>query len=177
MPGFQARIDLANPTYAKFVTHRPLESIPDGPDREAAAMCCSNQKIATTGTYQNFQFFGVMIVISVCAFLILVSLALDFTVAQVRKRWVTPVGTARQLARDHDNRYWLLRVALQGSGVQHWRRSGSKRDNPLPIVDQGYDLYSPGLGPDQDDFYRVDGVSEAEAGQHEDSRPASVEKS
>ena len=177
MPQFQTRLDLTNSTLAKFLTYRPLDSIPAGPERDAAALCCTNQKIATTGTFQNFQFFGVMIVVAACAFLILTSLLLEVTVGFVRERWRSPEGEARQLARDHDNRFWLMRMALEGTGVRHWRRAGRKSDNPLPIVDRSCDVYPPRTAATEpEDFYRPGGAVQ-EGGSEDVIRMGSVEKS
>ncbi len=175
MAQFQTRLDLANPTLAKFLTYQPIDSLPAGPARDAAMMCCSNQKIATTGTYQNFQFFGVMVVVAACAFLVLTSYVLELAVGLIRDRWPSPAARTRQLARDYDSRYWLLRMALQGAGVPHWRRGGRKHDNPLPIVDQSCEVFVPRTGPEIDDFYRPGGATE-DGGQEDVSRTASVQK-
>jgi len=169
MAQFQTRLDLSNPTFAKYLTFRPLDSIQDSAERDAAMMCCSNQKIATTGTYQNFQLFGVMVVVAACLFLILTNVLLESTVALIRERWGTREARARQLTRDYDNRYWLMRTALQGNGVRNWRRGGADNDLPIPIIDQKYEVYPPREGTEGDEFYKAVDAIDA-------SRPGSVEK-
>ncbi|KAK3937728.1 hypothetical protein QBC46DRAFT_356451 [Diplogelasinospora grovesii] len=154
---FLGRIDLSNPSlYGRYLVYQPLDSLPEGPEKDAVYDGCYNQKITTTGQYQNFQFFPVMAVVVVCVLIILVSLSLEACVRIARQRWVSRSGTVRQLARDLDGQYWLLRMALEGTtGAGLWRRGGRKMDSDIPVVDQMFCVHPPGASDYQvDEFYK-----------------------
>lgn len=150
---FLDRIDLSSPeVYGRYLTHVPLDKL-SGREREAADYNCHNQKITTTGQFQNFQLLGVLIVIVSCVFIILISLFLELTVGYVRRYWVSKDGQARQLAREMDNQFWLLRMSLEGAGVSGWRRGGRKMDSSIPIMENTHMVHPP--SDYGDNFYQV----------------------
>jgi hypothetical protein len=115
-----------------------------------------------------------MIVVAICTFIILTSLLLEFIMGLIRRHWVTKEGQARQLARDLDSQFWLLRMGLQGTGVRHWRRGGKKMDSYIPVVDQDCEVLPPSTDYDIDDFYKPS--SAALTGPNSESVSGSVEK-
>jgi len=141
---FLDRIDLSSPLYANTLIYRPYDSMPKGAERDAVYAGCQNQRIATTGQYQNFKFWAVALIVIVCLVILALSVALDPAMRFIRRKWWhTEDGDAKQRARDHDGLYWLLRMALEAQGVGPWRRGGRKADSEIPVVDG---FYSSGFG-------------------------------
>ncbi|KAK1834113.1 hypothetical protein QBC39DRAFT_31541 [Podospora conica] len=133
---FLDRIDLSSPIYQNMLIYQPMDSLPKGSEERAAVDAnCRNLRITTSGRYQNFQLWGVMLVIILSVLIIGVSMVLEPCARLVRSHWVTHEGQIRQLARDMDGQYWLVRIALEGAGVGPWRRGGSKADGSIPVVD------------------------------------------
>ncbi|KAH7123044.1 hypothetical protein EDB81DRAFT_952022 [Dactylonectria macrodidyma] len=134
---FQGRIDLSSPElYGDFLIYEPIEEMPGGRLRDAAEYACQNQKFTTTGRYQNFRFFELMLIITISFCLIVSSVQLEPALTLIRRRWSTKTGQSRQLARDTDGKFWLLRFALESVGVGPWRRGGKAQKSHVPIVDR-----------------------------------------
>lgn len=133
---FLDRIDLSSPIYQNMLLYQPMDSFPKGSKaRDAVDANCRNLRITTSGRYQNFQLWGVMLVIVLCIVMIGASMALEPCSRLIRRHWITHEGQIRQLARDMDGQYWLVRMALEGVGVGPWRRGGKKADGNIPVVD------------------------------------------
>lgn len=136
---FLDRIDLSSPFYTNTLIYRPYDSMPKGAERDAVYAGCQNQRIATTGQYQNFKFWAVALIVIVCAAILALGVALDPAMRFIRQKWWrTEEGDAKQRARDRDGLYWLLRLALEGQGVGPWRMGGRKADSEIPVVDGFY---------------------------------------
>ncbi|KAH7112716.1 hypothetical protein EDB81DRAFT_670601 [Dactylonectria macrodidyma] len=134
---FQGRIDLSSPDrYGNYLIYEAIDEMPSGPLRDAAEHACQNQKFTTTGQYQNFRFFELMLIITISFCLIVSSTLLEPALALARRHWSTRTGRSRQLARDEDNKFWLLRLALENAGVGPWRRGGRAKNSHVPIVDR-----------------------------------------
>ncbi|KAM5360695.1 hypothetical protein ACJZ2D_013573 [Fusarium nematophilum] len=71
---FLGRIDLSSPLkYGRYLTYRPLDEL-RGAERDAVVTNCHSQKFTPTSGYQNFRFFELMLVVSVCLGLIILNL-------------------------------------------------------------------------------------------------------
>jgi len=133
---FLDRIDKTSPIYERTLVYQPYDSLPPGPERDAVRYSCDSMRITATGQYQNFRAWVVFLIVLPSVFVIVVSLSLPTLVRIVRDHvWVTQEGRQRELARDLDHQYWLLRIALEGTGVGPWRRGGKKADSNIPVVD------------------------------------------
>ena len=90
--------------------------------RDALIQQCSNQRIQSAGLVQNFSFLGIMIVVCVSGLFIIVGLTLDTCVAFARahKGKLSESINAKENARQADEKLHLLRMALQGAGVERW---------------------------------------------------------
>ncbi|KAK0732106.1 hypothetical protein B0H67DRAFT_640410 [Lasiosphaeris hirsuta] len=132
---FLDRIDTTSPIYERTLVYQPYDSLPPGKERDAVYNSCNNMRITTAGRYQNFRFWVVMIVVIFSVLIVTISVSLEMLMKIVRRIWVTKDGRARQLARDSDSQYWLLRLALEGAGIGPWRRGGEKADSNIPVVD------------------------------------------
>jgi hypothetical protein len=141
---FLDRIDKTSPVYERTLVYQPYESLPAGPERDAVRYSCDNMRVKATGQHQNFRAWVVALIVLPSILLIVLSLSLPTLVRLVRDHiWVTQEGRQRQLARDLDHQYWLLRVALEGTGVGPWRRGGKKADSNIPVVDDLQTLSAP----------------------------------
>ncbi|KAK5660205.1 hypothetical protein OQA88_13678 [Cercophora sp. LCS_1] len=149
---FLDRIDKTSPVYERTLLYQAYDNMPSGPEKDAVYTNCHNMRIKTTGQYQNFRFWAVMLVILFCAGVILLSVSLGRVVSIVRGHWITREGQMRELARDLDSHYWLLRMALEGVGVGPWRRGGRKMDSSIPVMDHLQSMGSPTVGYQMDEF-------------------------
>jgi len=141
---FLDRIDKTSPIFERTLIYQPYDSLPPGPKRDAVQHSCNNMRLSTTGQHQNFRFWPVLLVILWSLSLITISISMPTIVRIIRDRvWITQEGQQRQLARDHDSQYWLLRMALEGTGVGPWRRGGRKADAAIPVVDHMQSLLAP----------------------------------
>lgn len=133
---FLDRIDLTSPlTYGFYLIFTPLHKIPQ-PLRDAAKKNCYNQRFITTGRFQNFRFFRLMLVIGVSLIIILTSLILEPCVRILRRFYVTATGEARQNARNTDSKFWLVRAVTDRFGAGPWTVSRQTSDVALPILHQ-----------------------------------------
>ncbi|KAK5660326.1 hypothetical protein OQA88_12867 [Cercophora sp. LCS_1] len=151
---FLDRINKTSPVYERTLLYQLYDSMPPGPEKDAVYTNCHNMRITTTGQYQNFRFWAVLLIVLFCAAVILLSLCLGAVMRIIRRYWVTTEGQMRELARDLDSQYWLLRMALEGVGVGPWRRGGSKMDSTIPVVDHLQSMGSPMAGYQTDEFYK-----------------------
>ncbi|KAH6982411.1 hypothetical protein EDB80DRAFT_825066 [Ilyonectria destructans] len=152
---FLGRIDQSSPLmYGYFLTYRPLSELPNGPEREATHRLCYNQKIAMTGSYQNFRVPEVVLVITLSVWIIAVSLVLEPCMKIIRRVWVTREGQLREQSRDMDSKFWLLHKALESVGVEPWRRGGKALNLSIPVANEGLIVEWPTeLGVDK--FYKL----------------------
>ncbi|KAK0648466.1 hypothetical protein B0T16DRAFT_115929 [Cercophora newfieldiana] len=132
---FLDRIDKTSPIYTNTLIYRPVDGM-GKEEREVVEGVCKNMRVVTTGQYQNFQVWGVVFVIVVCAVVIGVSVCLGTVMRMIRGWRVTSEGEMRQRARERDGIYWLLRLAMEGEGVGPWRRGGRRADQGVPVVDE-----------------------------------------
>ena len=144
---FLDRIDLTNPIYQNMLIYQPIDTFPKGSrERDAVEANCRNLRISTSGRYQNFQLWGVILVIVLSVVMIGASMVLEPCSRLLRRHWITHEGQIRQLARDMDGQYWLVRMALEGVGVGPWRRGGGKADGSIPVVEgEGHEAHGLGL--------------------------------
>lgn len=151
---FLDRIDKTSPVYERTLLYQPYESMPSGEEKDAVYTNCHNMRMTTTGQYQNFRFWAVLLVVLFCIGVIVLSTCLGWAMRILRQYWVTREGQMRQLARDLDGQYWLLRMALEGVGIGPWRRGGKKMDLSIPVVDHLQSMGSVTAGYQVDEFYK-----------------------
>ncbi|KAK4450614.1 hypothetical protein QBC34DRAFT_297082 [Podospora aff. communis PSN243] len=159
---FLDRIDKTSPIYTNTLIYHPLDGM-GKEEKIEVRNACQNMRIVTTGQYQNFQVWGVVFVVVLCAVVIGVSAALGTVVGWVRGTvWVTREGAVRERARERDGVYWLLRMAMEGEGVGPW---SVKRGGGVPVVRFG-DNVAPGEGSEM----------EGEGGKGDGSEVAMIKK-
>jgi len=109
---------------------------------------CRNTVVRTTASVQNFN---VLITLLVLAFVLLitgVNLSLPSIVTHIRARrlrggFLDSKAGERETARDADNKYQLLRMALESSRIGGWERGSFG----IPVTRQGADIIAPVRDP------------------------------
>lgn len=142
-------ISAYNDTSGAFI----LESVKDLPAKDRAELewQCAAQKIPSQGQVQNFNFAAVIVIGTVSAAIILIGLILEPVIGWIRKpskkdkehkedKKEKKEKNKRQLARDMDSLYWLLRAALLGIGVTAWNDD----EGDIPVTTTGVTVQHPG---------------------------------
>jgi hypothetical protein len=154
---FLGRIDQTDSgTYSNYLIYQSLDDMASGPEKDAAYKNCHNQKIVSTGQYQNFDFVAVLTVVLLSLLIALASLILEPCIQLSRRRWVSKEGQVRQYARTFDSKFWLLRMALEGIGVGTWRRGGRKETSEIPITEKTVWICPPEANYAVDNFYKCE---------------------
>ncbi len=86
---------------------------------------CLSQRIRTGSTVQNFSVLAMVLVIVLSMVIIVLSATLPSCVLSLRSRRrrrnrLSPEAEMRYLARLADEKYELLRMALENGGVERW---------------------------------------------------------
>ncbi|VZH92001.1 unnamed protein product [Fusarium fujikuroi] len=137
-------ISAYNDTSGAFILE-PVKNLP-AKDRAESEWQCAAQKIPSQGQVQNFNFAAVIVIGTVSATIILIGLILEPVIGWIRKprsekdKEEKKEKNKRQLARDMDSLYWLLRAALLGIGVTAW--NGDEGD--IPVTTTGVTVQHPG---------------------------------
>ncbi|CVK99058.1 uncharacterized protein FPRN_03851 [Fusarium proliferatum] len=140
-------ISAYNDTSGAFILE-PVKELP-GKDRAELEWQCAAQKIPSQGQVQNFHFAAVIVIGTVSATIILIGLILEPLIGWTRKptskedkedKKEKKEKNKRQLARDMDSLYWLLRAALLGIGVTAWNDD----EGDIPVTTTGVTVQHPG---------------------------------
>ncbi|QGI78693.1 hypothetical protein CEK25_005422 [Fusarium fujikuroi] len=137
-------ISAYNDTSGAFILE-PVKNLP-AKDRAESEWQCAAQKIPSQGQVQNFNFAAVIVIGTVSATIILIGLILEPVIGWIRKprsekdKEEKKEKNKRQLARDMDSLYWLLRAALLGIGVTAWNDD----EGDIPVTTTGVTVQHPG---------------------------------
>jgi len=119
---------------------------------EGFEQMCDNQMVLTSAAVQNFSVLATALVVFFCGTVIAAQLVLPWVVSFLRRRRknLGRKAAMRELARDADEKYQLLRMAMEGGRVGHWESGAfgvpvteSPTEVDPPIRDGGFTRYAP----------------------------------
>ena len=137
LPGFLGYVNqsMSPIDQVSWIFH-PIENMSTGSERDAIERYCHSHKMKYTA-HQNFNFLALILTIVSSLFIIAISIFLEPLLAFMRRRrWTgktSDSGRVRQVARDLDDKYWLLGIALGTVAEGNWARSGKRPASSILI--------------------------------------------
>jgi len=127
-----------NPINQLLADQYAVSNISDGTVKDSLVSQCKNQLIKSSDQVQSFSFLGVTLITCFTVLIVALSLSLEPLVQLFRRRGGKINGTI-QVARQADDKFYLLSMALDAAGYGDWKYGPWG----IPVVKQQVDFVRP----------------------------------